>query len=106
MQRVVASRAVSSTTGMTWTTDAFYRETRAKVARRRQEGCIAVEMEAAALIAVARFRDVRLGVLLYAGDTLAGESWDHRDWVSAHEVRSRLFWLAADAAVEVAAASP
>ena len=67
IQRVLADRAVPSTTGMTWTTDAFYRETRAKLARRRQEGCIAVEMEAAALIAVARFRDVRLGVLLYAG---------------------------------------
>ena len=32
-----------------------------KVARRREEGCITVEMEAAALIAVARFRQVRLG---------------------------------------------
>ncbi len=103
LERLLSSRAVRSATGMTWTTDAFYRETHGKVARRRQEGCIIVEMEAAALIAVAGFRDARLGLLLYAGDTLAGESWDHRDWVSAHDVRSQLFWLAADAAVEVAA---
>jgi uridine phosphorylase len=104
LESVLANQAVRSATGMTWTTDAFYRETRGKVARRREEGCITVEMEASALIAVARFREVRLGLLLYAGDTLAGESWEHRDWVSAHEVRSQLFWLAADAVVEVAAA--
>ena len=95
---------VPHTTGMTWTTDAFYRETRAKVARRREEGCITVEMEASALIAVSRFRGIRLGQLLYAGDSLAGEAWDHRGWVKAHDVREQLFWLAADAAVELASA--
>jgi uridine phosphorylase len=31
----------------TWTTDAFYRETREKVKLRRSEGCLTVEMEAA-----------------------------------------------------------
>jgi len=36
--------------GKTWTTDAPYRETVKKVAARRQEGCLTVEMEAAALI--------------------------------------------------------
>ena len=55
-------------------------------------------MEAAALLAVAHFRGVTLGQLLYAGDSLAGDSWDHRDWVHAHDTREALFWLAADAA--------
>lgn len=105
LESLLSRRGVPCTTGTTWTTDAFYRETRAKVARRREEGCVIVEMEAAALIAVARFRRIRLGLLLYAGDSLAGESWDHRDWVSAHDVRTALFWLAADAAVEVAASA-
>ncbi len=95
-------QGVPHTTGMTWTTDAFYRETRAKVARRRAEGCITVEMEASALIAVAAFRSVRFGQLLYAGDSLAGEDWDHRSWVKAHDARERLFWLAAGAAVDLA----
>ena len=105
LESFLQGRGVPYTTGMTWTTDAFYRETRGKVARRRAEGCITVEMEAAALIAVARFRGVRLGHLLYAGDSLAGESWDHRGWVKAHDVREQLFWLAADAAVELVSAS-
>jgi len=84
------------TLGKTWTTDAFYRETPAKVARRRAEGCLIVEMEAAALFAVAQFRGVTLAQLLYAGGDSSGLTWDDRSWES-HEVRERLFWLAAEA---------
>ncbi|MFZ0172978.1 MAG: nucleoside phosphorylase [Acidimicrobiales bacterium] len=104
LEALLEDRGVPHTTGMTWSTDAFYRETRAKVARRRDEGCITVEMEASALIALARFRGIRFGHLLYAGDSLAGDDWDHRGWVKAHDVREQLFWLAADAAVELSLA--
>ena len=65
-------------TGKTWTTDALYRETRGKVARRAAEGCLTVEMEAAAFFAVARFRGVSFGQMLYAGDDLSGDAWDDR----------------------------
>ncbi|TLX44116.1 uridine phosphorylase [Xanthobacter autotrophicus] len=41
-------------TGATWTTDAPFRETEAAIARRKAEGLLAVEMEAAALYAFAR----------------------------------------------------
>ena len=41
---------------LTWSTDGFYRETRAKVEARRREGCAVVEMECAALAACAGFR--------------------------------------------------
>ena len=37
----------------TWSTDGFYRETKAKVAYRKAEGCSVVEMECAALAACA-----------------------------------------------------
>ncbi|MDZ4765971.1 MAG: nucleoside phosphorylase [Chloroflexota bacterium] len=85
--------------GLTWTTDALYRETPAKVALRRAEGCITVEMEAAAFFAVAQFRGVRLAQLLYAGDDVSGETWDRRDWIKSQaSVREKLFWLAAEAA--------
>ena len=105
IEGVLGRSGVPFTTGITWSTDAVYRETREKVSLRRAEGCITVEMEAAALLAVARFRGVVLGQLLYAGDSLAGDSWDHRDWVHAHDVREALFWLAMDAAVELPLAS-
>ena len=42
--------------GASWTTDAPFRETRAKVARRRSEGLLTVEMEAAGLYAFAAAR--------------------------------------------------
>lgn len=83
--------------GKTWTTDGFYRETAARVARRRGEGCLTVEMEAAAFFAVGRFRGVPIGQLLYSGDDLSGAEWDGREWRNRLPIRERLFWLAAEA---------
>ena len=83
--------------GKTWTTDAPYRETAGKVSMRRAEGCIAVEMESAALMAVAEFRKVVLGYILYGGDDVTGLQWDTRAAQSRQEVRDRLFWLCANA---------
>ncbi len=87
--------------GKTWTTDAFYRETRAKVAKRRDEGCITVEMEAAALFAVARFRGVQLAQLLYGSDDVGGAEWDPRDMGKEISVREALFWLALNACLRL-----
>jgi uridine phosphorylase len=80
----------------TWTTDAFYRETPLKVRRRRDEGCLCVEMEAAAFFAVAQFRGIAFGQLLYGGDDVGGEIWDGRGWSNHLTGREKLFWLAAD----------
>lgn len=89
-------------TGITWTTDAYFRETSHRVARRYAEGCITVEMEAAALLAVAQFRGVRFGQYLYAGDDLTGDSWDHREWWESPRRRD-LADLAAEAALALCA---
>jgi len=83
--------------GKTWTTDAPYRETPNKIAARRAEGCLTVEMESAALMAVAAFRGAVLGQALYGGDDLSGAEWDHRDWRSRQQIRENLFWLCAEA---------
>lgn len=77
---VLQRRGQSFLEGKVWTTDAIYRETRGKVARRRAEGCLVVEMETAAFFAVARFRGIRFAQLLYGGDDLGGEVWDDRGW--------------------------
>ncbi len=81
----------------TWTTDAFYRETPARIDWRRAEGCSVVEMEAAAFFAVAQFRRRSFGQLLDAGDDLSGAAWDHRGWEDHATGRERLFWLAVEA---------
>jgi uridine phosphorylase len=83
--------------GKTWTTDAPYRETVKKISRRKEEGCLVVEMESAALIAVAQFRGAIFGQALYGGDDLSGTEWDQREWQSRREIRESLFWLCADA---------
>lgn len=83
-----------------WTTDALYRETPARIRQRRAEGCLAVEMEMAALLAVAQFRGVELGQYLYGGDDVSGAEWDARNWHRL-AVRESLFWLAAEACLEL-----
>ena len=66
---------------MTWSTDGFYRETAEKVAYRKEEGCAVVEMECAALAAVAQLRGAVWGQLLFTADSLADlENYDSRDW--------------------------
>ena len=68
---------------VTWSTDGFYRETPDKVAYRIEEGCSVVEMECAALAAVAQLRDAVWGLLLFTADSLADlENYDQRDWGS------------------------
>ena len=68
---------------VTWSTDGFYRETPDKVAYRIEEGCSVVEMECAALAAVAQLRDAVWGLLLFTADSLADlENYDQRNWGS------------------------
>jgi len=101
LRAALQERGLPFVSGKTWTTDAPYRETPAAIAARRAEGCLTVEMEAASLMAVAQFRNVLLGHILYAGDDLSGADWDKRGWQSRKEVRENLFWLAADACLEM-----
>lgn len=77
-------------TGKTWTTDALYRETEEKVALRRMQGCVTVEMECSAMIAVARFRGAKFGQILYCGDDLSGDGYDSRNFYEAKDVRRNL----------------
>lgn len=97
----LAAQGVAYVAGKTWTTDAIYRETAARIARRRAEGCLTVEMEAAAFFAVAQFRGVVAGQLLYGGDDVSGEAWDSREWQGRASIRERLFWLAAKACLRL-----
>jgi uridine phosphorylase len=101
LESVLTAHGVPYVVGKSWTTDAFYRETRSRIERRVAEGCLTVEMEASAFMAVARFRGVRFAQLLYAGDSVAGESWDERGWNRAASVREELFALALRAAIRL-----
>jgi uridine phosphorylase len=97
----LTGRGIPHLVGKTWTTDGPYRETPAKISQRKAEGCLAVEMEAAGLMAVAEFRQAPFGQLLYAGDDLSGAQWDNRGWQKLSDIREQLFWLAADAVLSL-----
>ena len=101
IETTLQERGVAYQLTKTWTTDAFYRETQAKVRKYRADGCLTVEMEAAAFMAVAQFRGARFGMLLYGGDLVQVEGWDHRGWHNRAEIRENLFWLAAEACLNL-----
>ena len=90
LERALAARGLPFVTGKTWTTDALYRETRGKIARRAAEGCLTVEMEAAGFFAAASFRGLQAAQLLYAADDVSGEAWAERGWRDQRGVRRAL----------------
>jgi uridine phosphorylase len=96
IESVLRAHDVPFVTGKTWTTDAPYRETRGKVVSRVAEGCISVEMEAAALFAIARVRRVPLGMMFMTSDNLSGEVWDDSGFGKHLETRELLLRLAAE----------
>ncbi|OGV38553.1 MAG: hypothetical protein A2X48_00765 [Lentisphaerae bacterium GWF2_49_21] len=99
--RVLKRHSCHYVKGKTWTTDGFYRETPKKVAKRRKQGCLTVEMEAAALFAVGEFRGVQIGQLLYGGDDVSGIEWDPREFGQKIPAREKLFWLSVEACMEI-----
>lgn len=61
--------------GRVWTTDAIYRETPGRVERRRNQGCVAVDMATSALCAVSQFRGVEFAQMLYFSNHLFADVW-------------------------------
>ena len=64
--------------GVSWTIDAPYRETVTEARHYQAEGVLCVEMEAAALFAVAEVRGLRLASAFVISDSLADLVWSPR----------------------------
>ena len=62
-------------TGPVWSTDAPYRERLVQIAKLEQEGILGVDMEFAALAAVAAFRKVVLSAVFLVSDELWSGTW-------------------------------
>jgi len=75
---VLESIGVDYIKGYTWTTDAFFRETEEIYLERKEQGCIAVEMEISAVQAFANFRGLNLFTFIYGADNLDTTKWDKR----------------------------
>ncbi len=94
---------VKYTVGKTWTTDAIYRETADKIKRRKEQGCICVDMECSADAAVAQFRGKDLVQFFYAADNLDAEEWDVRSLSNSAklEEKDRVATIALELAVRI-----
>ncbi len=76
--------------GIVWTTDAIFRETKQMVEYRKREGAKIVEMEQSGCIAVAQFRNIQYGAIIYGGDDVSQDVWDKRDWHNRKSIRYSL----------------
>jgi len=101
IESVLRAHGVNYRVGKTWTTDAIYRETKNRIAKRKSEGCLTVEMECSAFLAVAKFRGVRFGQLLATRDDVSGNEWDPRHTEEHKSFPERLFWLSVEACVRL-----
>lgn len=71
----VQSRGGETSTGVTWTTDAPYRETRAEVEQYQSEGVKVVEMESSGLFTIGQVRGVQTASVVVVMDNLASFEW-------------------------------
>lgn len=94
LAKIMGELHLPCVSGRVWTTDAFYRETRSNMEKRKADGCIAVDMECASVMAAGQFRGVPVYQFFYADDCLDGEKWDPRTLgarpASSHEKYLRI----------------
>ncbi len=76
--QILGKLDIPHVSGRAWTTDALFRETRDNVAKRRAEGCIAVDMECSGLQALCDFRGFEYYTFFYTGDLLDAPAWEQR----------------------------
>ena len=75
--------------GRNWTTDGIYRETINKFNKRKEDGCISVEMESAGLEAVADTSGIEYYTFFFAGDLL-GNEWESGNLVGENHHKAQL----------------
>lgn len=76
--------------GRVWTTDSMLRETAGLVSKRKEEGCIAVEMEVAGVEALCDFYGLDLFDFLEAGDVLEESGYEVEDLPAANHGLAKL----------------
>ena len=91
------------TKGPTWTTDAFYRETKNKIKKYKALGVKTVEMEGASIAAVCKYLNIDYFTFYYAGDNLDSVEWDERSLfgLSKLDKKKEVTILALDLAAKI-----
>lgn len=78
LSEAIKSRGISVRTGTSWTTDAPYRETVEDLRHYREAGVVTVEMEAAGLFAVGKYRGVSVSSIFAISDLVSEDGWHQR----------------------------
>lgn len=78
LKREIQKHGLDFISGKTWTTDTFFRETSSKAKEMKAKGCVCVDMECSALIAICKFRNVNFVQFLISFDNLEADH-KHRD---------------------------
>ena len=84
MEKALDKAGIEHIRTKSWTTDAFYRETAAKVKRRLAAGARVVDMEASAIMAWARYRLANVYQFFYTADYVDHQN---REWDARREDR-------------------
>ena len=102
-KQILEDAHVSYVETKTWTTDAPFRETRDKVLKRKEQGCLCVEMECASMAAVSQFRDKEFFEFFYAADNLDSDKWEERSLGNEDklEEKEKLLYLALELATKM-----
>ena len=100
---ILKDNNLSYVEGKVWTTDAPYRETRNKVLKRKEQGCICVDMECASLNAVAQFRNKDIFQFFYAADNLDSNEWDQRSLGNDERLseKEKIIYLALELVIKI-----
>lgn len=91
LAQIFAELQIPHVQGRIWTTDAMLRETKGQAEQRRNEGCIAVEMEVAGVQAVCDFYGFQLYNFLAAGDVLMANEYQVKELTEANHNLDKLF---------------
>ncbi len=91
VEEIMHTLKIPCVKGRIWTTDAFMRETVNLIAKRKQEGCIAVEMEVAGVQAVCDFYGWELYNFLMTGDVLSTEDYEYEGLAHANHDLDKLY---------------
>ncbi len=91
LEQIFARLELPFIKGRVWTTDALFRETRALAEKRRNEGCVAVEMELAGAQAVCDFYGIELYDFLVTGDVLSEAEYNYDKLHEANHDMDKFF---------------
>lgn len=75
IEEVLKKQNINYEVGKTWTTDAFYKETKSLIDLRVSQGCTAVEMECATWCIVAKKLGLNFGQFLFFSDKVMDNAW-------------------------------